>query len=276
MGHFPEIIGYFYNMSPRCILLLFCFLLPVKQHLHAQTADTVFLLSAIVYDDMYIPVPATHVININTHQGDVTDSLGIFRQAVHLSDTLLIRNIAFRDTLIPVAELQKILHIVIKRRLYQLEEARIFEWGATYEDFREAFIDMPVQQTLGASLGLPQQDPEKVPVEMDEKAVKSAGLLLTSPVSFFYYNFSKHAKSARKVYWLKKNHDKQDQFEAIIGPENISEITGLSGAKLDEFMRFLSRQMVCDLNCTELAIYSEIHKLWKIFQDLSDRGMLEE
>lgn len=276
MGFFPEIIGYFYNMSFRFTLLLFCFLLTMQSHLHAQSADTVFQISAVVYDDLYIPVPATHVININTHQGDVSDSLGIFRLPVHPSDTLLIRNIAFRDTLVSVAQIQQNLQIRLERRLYQLEEAKIFEWGATYEDFREAFIDMPVQQTLGASLGLPQQDPEKVPMEMDEKAVKSAGLLFTSPVSFFYQNFNKHAKSARKVYWLNKNQSKQDQFEAIIGPENISEITGLSGAKLDEFMRFLSRRMVCDLNCTELAIYSEIHGLWKVFQDLSDRGMLEE
>jgi len=276
MGFFTEIIGYFYNMSFRCILLLFCFLLPIQSHIHAQPADTLFLISAVVYDDLYIPVPATHVININSHQGDVTDSLGMFSLAVHSSDTLLIRNIAFRDTLVSVAEMRQNLQIRIKRRLYQLEEAKIFEWGATYDDFREAFIDMPVQQTLGASLGLPQQDPEKVPMEMDEKAVKSAGLLFTSPVSFFYQNFNKHAKTARKVYWLKKNQSKQDQFETIIGPENVSEITGLSGAKLDEFMHFLSRRMVCDLNCTELAIYSEIHSLWKVFQDLSDRGMLEE
>lgn len=276
MGFFPEIIGYFYNMSFRYILLLFCFLLAMQSNLQAQSADSVFQISAVVYDDMYIPVPATHVININTHQGDVSDSLGIFRLLVHPSDTLLIRNIAFRDTLVSVAEIQQKLQIRIERRLYQLEEAKIFEWGATYDDFREAFIDMPVQQTLGASLGLPQQDPEKVPMEMDEKAVKSAGLLFTSPVSFFYQNFNKHAKSARKVYWLNKNQSKQDQFEAITGPENISEITGLSGAKLDEFMRFLSRRMVCDLNCTELEIYSEIHSLWKVFQDLSDRGMLKE
>ena len=275
MEYFPEIIGYFYKMSFRYTLLLCCALLLPNSHLHSQSADTVFQLSAVVYDDLYIPVFATHVININTQQGDVTDTLGIFRLAVHPSDTLMIRNIAFRDTLVSVEEVQQNLHIVIKRRHYQLEEARIFEWGATYEDFREAFIDMPVQQSLGASLGLPQQDPEKVPMEMDEKAVKSAGLLFTSPISFFYQNFNKHAKSARKAYWLKKNQTKQDQFETIVSPENISEITGLSGAKLDEFMRFLSRRMVCDLNCTELAIYSEIHGLWNVFQDLEDRGMLE-
>ncbi len=276
MEFFPEIIGYFYNMSFRSLLLLFCALSLIQSRLHAQSADTIIQLSAVVYDELYIPVSATHVININTHQGDVTDSLGIFRLAVHPSDTLLIRNIAFRDTLVSAIKVQENRHIRISRRLYQLEEARIFEWGATYDDFRDAFMEMPVEQTLGASMGLPKQDPEKVPLEMDEKAVKSAGLLFTSPVSFFYYNFNKHAKSARKVYWLKKNQDKQDHFESIVSAENLSEITGLTGAELEHFMLFLARRIVCDMNCTELAIYTEVHGLWKVYKELMERGMLDE
>ena len=191
-------------MSFRILFPVVCSLFLIQSRLNAQPSDTIYKLSAIVYDESYIPVSATHVININTHKGDVTDSLGIFHLPVHTGDTLLIRNIAFRDTLVPVLDIFANRHIRLKRRRYQLPEARIYEWGSSYEDFRETFIGMPMQQTLGASMGLPVQDPEKVPLEMDEKAVKSAGLLLTNPISFFYYNFSKHAKSARKVYWLKR------------------------------------------------------------------------
>ena len=261
-------------MSFRIIFPLVCTLLLIPSQLLAQSSDTVFHISGIVYDELYIPVSVTHVININTNKGDVTDSLGIFRLSVHRNDTLLIRNITFRDTLVAVAEVRMNRHIRLKRRRYELEEARIFEWGATYDDFREAFIGMPVQQTLGASLGLPKQDPGKVPVEMDEKAIKSAGLLLTNPISFFYYNFNKHAKSARKVYWLKKNQEKQDQFEAIFAAENLSDIIGLTGIELEDFQLFLSQRMVCDLHCSELEVYSEIHGLWKVYQDLRERGML--
>jgi hypothetical protein len=159
---------------------------------------------------------------------------------------------------------------------YKLQEARIFEWGASYDDFQEAFIAMPMQQTLGASMGLPRQDPDKVPVEMDEKAIKSAGLLLTSPISFFYYNFNKHAKSARKVYWLEKNQDRHERFEALLSKENLSEITGLRGKELEYFQVFLSKRLVCDFRCSELDIYSEIYGLWEVYQDLKDRGMLKE
>jgi len=261
-------------MSFRIILPLLCVLFLLQSRLLAQPSDTILQLTGIVYDELYRPVSASHVININTNKGDVTDSLGMFHLRVRKSDTLLIRNIAFRDTMLAVHDVQINRHIRLKRRRYELEEARIFEWGATYDDFREAFIGMPVQQTLGASMGLQRQDPNKVPVEMDEKAVKSAGLLLTNPVSFFYYNFNKHAKSARKVYWLKKNQEKQDQFETFITAENLSAITGLTGLELESFQFFLSQRFVCDMNCSELEVLKEIHGLWKVYQDLRERGML--
>jgi hypothetical protein len=261
-------------MSPRIVLLALTAMFYFQPLLKAQSTDTVVNLSGIIYDDLFIPVPATHVININTHQGDVTDTLGIFRLPVHPSDTLLILNIAFRDTLVAAKSVSRKGYITLKKKLYPLLEARVFVWGSSYDDFKEAFIEMPNQQTMGESMGLPQQDPEKVPMEMDEKAIKSPALLITSPVSFFYYNFNKHAKSARKVYWLEKNREKYEIFNGIINGENLSDITGLSGPKLIEFQAFLVERMVCDFNCTELAIYKEIHGFWKVFQELDERGML--
>jgi hypothetical protein len=248
----------------------------IQQSSKAQDPDSVFDLTAVIYDELYIPVSATHVINMNTHLGDVTDSLGIFSLPVHLDDTLLVRNIAFRDTLIPVKVVETTRHVRLQRMLYPLLEARVFEWGSSYEDFQEAFKGMPMQQSLAASLDLPRQDPEKVPLEMNEKAVKSAGLLLTSPVSFFYYNFSRHAKSARKLYWLEKDQEKQDLFEAVTGPENLAEITGLQGSELEEFQLFLYPRMQCDRNCPELDLLNEIYGLWELYRELRERGILEE
>lgn len=262
-------------MSHPNVLLALAILLLFQMKLEAQSGDSVQSFSGIVYDDMFTPVPATHVININTHQGDVSDTLGIFRLPVRTSDTLLIRNIAFNDTLIAVASIIRNRYLVLQRKLYPLMEAKVFVWGSSYDDFKEAFIEMPMQQTLGASMGLPQQDPDYVPMEMDEKAVKSAALLLTSPITFFYQNFNKKAKSARKVFWLEKNREKHEMFEGIVNGESLSEITGLSGPKLLEFQSFLMERMVCNFNCSELAIYKEIHGLWTVFQELDEKGMLQ-
>lgn len=274
MGKYPDFIGYFYVMPCHAVLTFLCLLFLSPFRIFGQEADTVYDLSAIVYDELYVPVSATHVINIQTHQGDVTDTLGIFTLPVHPGDTLLIRNIAFRDTLIAVLDVLVNRQIRLNRMRYPLQEARVFEWGATYEDFQEAFLGMPMQQSLSQSLSLPRQDPDKVPVEMDEKAVKSAALLLTSPISYFYYNFNKHAKTARKLYWLEKNQEKKDLFERVTGPESLREITGLDGLELDAFQVFLFSRMVCDIHCAELDLYKEVYGLWEVYQDLQERGML--
>ena len=193
---------------------------------------------------------------------------------VRMTDTLLVRNIAFFDTLVPVLLVHHPKFIQLSSRRYLLQEARIFEWGSSYSDFKEAVIEMPNQQTLGESMGLPRQDPDYVPLEMDEKAVKSAGFLLSSPISYFYQNFNKEAKSARKVYWLKKNQAKQEHFDQLVSPENLSEVSGLTGDELLEFQAFLFQRMVCTSNCTDLQVYEEVFALWKVFQELKERGIL--
>jgi len=261
-------------MSLRQLLVAFALMLFAQAGLLGQRSDSLYNLSAIVYDESFRPVAATHVINIHMRQGDVSDTLGIFHLPVRNSDTLLIRNIAFIDTLVAVSSLSQNKFIVLQRKAYALLEARIFVWGSSYDDFKEAMIALPEQQSLGASMGLPTQDPEYVPLEMDEEAVKSAGLLLTSPITFFYLNFNKQAKTARKVYWLEKNREKHETFEGIINAENLAEITGLSGPKLLKFQSYLLEHLVCGIHCNELAIYEEIYGLWAVFQELDKRGML--
>jgi len=257
-------------MSAR-VLLVFGLVLQLSGvPVSAHGTDSTYLLTGIVYDESFHPLPASHVINMVSHQGDVTDSLGIFSLRVHATDTLLIRNIAFRDTLVSARYVTVHPQIRLHRRFYPLQEATIFEWGSTYEDFRDAMIQMPNQQTLGESIGLPRQDPDYVPFDMDPKAVKSPLLLITAPVSFFYYNFNKQAKSARKVYWLNKNQDKIKLFEQIISGENLSSITGLTGNELMEFQSFLNEKLKCDFNCTEFQIYSEIYALWDLYRKQGD------
>jgi hypothetical protein len=258
-------------MAARVFLLISLGFFVLVKQISAQAADSVYVLTGIVYDESFRPLPASHVINMDSHEGDVTDSLGIFSLRVYATDTLLIRNIAYRDTLVSARYLTENPHVRLKRRVYQLQEARIFEWGSTYGDFRKAVIQMPKQQTLGESMGLPRQDPDYVPLEMDPEAIKSPALLIKSPLTYFYYNFSKEAKSARKVFWLKKNRQKIEQFERIIGGENLASITALEGEELMDFQAFLYEKMECDFNCTEFQIYAEIHAIWELYKRTKER-----
>jgi len=241
----------------------------ITASLFSQDADSAFNLTCIVYDEAYKPIGATHVINMNTHEGDVSDSLGIFSLAVDMNDTLYFRNIAYLETLIPVAAVAEDRYVILKRIIYPLQEAKVFPWGSSYEDFSEAIINTPAPQTLGEALGLPRRDPDYVPFDMDGANLKSAGFLLTSPISFLYYNLSKREKNRRELFWNEKNRALHERFDAIVTPENLSNLTGLSGDPLIAFMAYLFKRMVCDYRCNELKIYSEIYAHWDVFQQLN-------
>jgi hypothetical protein len=159
-------------------------------------------------------------------------------------------------------------YVRMERAVYELQGARIFEWGSTYEDFTQAIITMPNQQTLGEQLKWPRADPNLIPYAMDEDYIKSLGFAITKPVSYLYQNYNKKAKSARKVYWNKRNRARIEAFEAILEAENVAGITGLSGEKLLDFMAYLSTRMVCDFKCGELQVYQEIYGHWEVYQIL--------
>ncbi len=228
--------------------------------------DSSFYLTAIVYQEDFRPLPASHVVNLQTREGTITDSLGIFRLPVRMSDTLLVRNIAFHHMLIPVRAVARQHYVVMRDKYYDLQEVKVFEWGSSYAEFKDAVVHMESEESLGESLGLPQQDPGYVPREMKKEEVSSLGYLISSPVSFFYQNFSRHAKSERKAYWLLKDREKQEAFNKTVSRENIASITGLEGEDLERFIQYLNEQMTCDYNCSELQIFSEMHRLWDIYR----------
>ena len=233
--------------------------------------DSLLVITGTVYNARYGPVPYTHVIGLNTGIGDVTDTLGIFRLKVMKTDTLLFLNIAYQDTLIPVADLIGFPVLLLKDKYYNLHEARIFNWGSSYDDFREAIVTMPHQPSLGESLGLPRQDSDYVPIEMDEQRISSLGYLIKSPIYFFYYNFSKMERSARKVFWIERDMDKIALFEAALDAQNISAITGLQDQALEDFMVYLNANFQCTYHCSEIEILSEIHRHWDTYSSINNK-----
>ena len=67
---------------------------------------------------------------------------------------------------------------------------------------------------------------------------------------------------------MNKNREKVEAFEAIVSRENISEMTGLTGEALQQFLAFLWQRMVCDYKCTEVKVYSEIYGHWEVYQQM--------
>ncbi len=65
-------------------------------------------------------------------------ALGFSDYQCNLGDTLLFRNIAYQETLVPVAVIMEEGYVILERIYYPLQEAKVFPWGSSYEDFSEA------------------------------------------------------------------------------------------------------------------------------------------
>jgi len=238
--------------------------------LYAQEDQGARSFSGTVYDEHFNPVPYTSVFATGTGEGDMTDSLGIFTLHIRKTDRISFYNISYRDTAVWVSWNDTHFYMKLRPRIYSLPGARIFKWGSTYEEMKTEFKNRGVPEELGEELGLPRQDPDHVPFEMDERKLKSPGFLLTSPVSFFYYNLSKREKHARRAYRLEKNKTLTEQFNRILSPENISGITGLEGRELESFIIYLNRTMNCTYRCSEIELVSEVLKIWNEYKERPD------
>ena len=227
-----------------------------------------YLFSGVVYDEQFTPLPYTHVVARGTGQGDMTDSLGIFKIYVRENDILSFYNIAFIDTSIHIQKDVPSFSVHMRKRLYPIKEARIFKWGSSYSEFLDEVERMGPGEQLSEKLELPEQDPGVVPFDKNEELLKSSKFFFSSPISYLYYNYSKQEKSARKVYKLDKDRGLIDRFNEMLSAASIASITGLQGKKLETFMIYLNSNLSCTYTCDEIALMTEILAIWKRYSEL--------
>lgn len=225
-----------------------------------------YLYTGIVYDMQRNPVPYTHVIARGTGQGDVTDSLGIFTIYIREKDQLSFYNLAFQDTTVWVENGTKDFSIRLKNRIYALRGARAFPWGSSYGEFMEEVDRLGAPRSIGADMGLPLQDPDVVPFDEDIQKLKSPLFMISSPVSYLYYNFSRREKNRRKSLEMDKVQPEIERFNAIVSRKNIAGITSLEGEALDAFLLYMNQRLDCDHRCSEVEVLTEVMAIWKNYQ----------
>lgn len=220
-----------------------------------------------INDDLGNPLPYTHVINLQTNSGTTCDSSGIFKIKAGNGNILLFKNLAFIDTSVIITNTKNHLTIYLSKRKYPIPEVKIFEWGSTYEDFKQALLKMPMKENLADKLNLPKQDPHIVPYYLNSDVLSSVGFAFSSPVDFLYLSLNKKEISRRKVYELNKSKKQVDQFNAIYSYETITNITGLNDQELFKFMEYLNEHFQCDYHCSEIQIMNELYKHWNNYKE---------
>lgn len=257
-------------MLARRYILILSFVLTFQSQAYSQQDKLAYYFTGIVYDEYFRPLPYTHVLAKGTGIGDVTDSLGIFTIYIRKHDHLSFYNISYLDTSTFVSVDDHGFYIAMEKRYYTLGEVKVYEWGSSYGDFLTEIKRQGEYVSEGKKLGLPIQDPDYIPFEMNEKALKSPWFLINSPVSFFYYNLSRLEKGARKAYRLERDKELIQKFEDIVGKKNIATITGLKDEELEDFMLYMNSKLQCDYHISELRLLMEIHAIWERYQLLME------
>jgi len=233
----------------------------------AQNPDSSVIIRGCICNETIIPLPFSHIINLRTGRGSISDTCGIFTLRVSGSDSILFRNIACHDMVIKAGDIQIADTIHLKIRLYALNEVKIFEWGSSYDDFKAKMKSMPVTGNLGEKLGLPHQTGNPVSNFRNPDVLRNPLYAYTNPVDFLYFNLNKKERSIRKVMEFKKNEHLINKFESVYNRSRISSLTGLAGEELDTFLIYLNIHFKCDFNCNEIQIVTEIYRHWENFRD---------
>jgi len=256
--------------SIRKFLLLLIFI-PVSCHYsYGQETDSLQIFRGIICDKKDTPLPYSHIINLNSGRGSTSSINGVFVIQVNKSDSLLFRNISCQDLIICPYNFSNGDTFHLEFKLYSINEVKIFEWGSSYEDFKAKILSMPVTESLGQKLGLPQQKGNVLPNYKNVDVLKNPIFAITNPIDFLYFNLNKKQQSIQKVIELQNNEELLDRFESVYNRRSIGSLTGLSGEPLDTFLIFLNLNFKCDFRCSEIQIVSEIFKQWAFYKLTKD------
>jgi hypothetical protein len=232
----------------------------------AQSSDSLQRITGYVYDKSNNSLPNSYILNLTKNTGTRSNYLGQFNIGACKTDTLQFSNVACKTLSFPAEKISNGDTIHLEIMYYSLKELKVFEWGSTYEDFKAKMKSMPVTETLGEKLLLPQQKGNPIPNFKNANALSNPLFAITNPVDFLYFNLNKKQQSIRKVIEFNENEKLIRRFDSIYNRTKISDLTGLENAQLDSFLIYLNQNFQCDFNCTEVQITSEIYRKWEYYK----------
>ncbi len=199
--------------------------------------------SAKVYDGInYLPVQGANIYNLSTKKYVFTDKNGVFTIPVSIQDTLVISKSIYRQTIVVIHEgninIENESYLLFCKAIL-LKEVNVYALNPNYEGFKRdiATLKLPgVYQRL-EGIQLTKEDFANA-----EYATKGPNILrntaFASPITFLYNSFSKKAKMKQLYNEMMQYEDEIDKVQTKYNRELVSQITGLKGDNLMEFMVF--------------------------------------
>jgi hypothetical protein len=180
-------------MKPLCTLLIL--LLFTSYSGISQTNKITF--SGLVINAMTGEIiNNAHILNMNSHNGTITNRRGYFELMGTLSDSIRISYISFETKIISVHDFLQQSHksIVLHKRSEQLDEILLIR--GDWRKFKKEFIEAQVSPEQGAVIELAGVRQYKGPLIGFQPNMMTA---VTSPISFVHHYFKKKSREKRKT-----------------------------------------------------------------------------
>ena len=241
----------------------------------SQQRDSTVRFFGNLYDSKsYQPIEYAHIININGNNATISDSLGTFNLKIEPGDSLMISSIGYKTTYYQyTGPMQKVVFksIPMEEEVYAISGVEVTPWG-TYQDFKRKFMSLDIKDPQEDVHPLLWEGINREP-ELKEEPLNPG---ISSPITMIYSLFSKEIQSKQKLRELQKAQTKEDLLKEKYNPEQVRELTGLEGRKLERFMNYCNFSEEYILNTREYFILERVKRCYQQFMKLDSLHQMKQ
>lgn len=189
----------------------------------------------------FVPIKTAYIYNYNKTTYNFTNNSGQVRVKVSLNDTLLITKTSYKQMFLIITDdlffENKDVEILMVHRAILLSEVKVFALNSSYEGFKKDVVNMENPYIKIGGIQMTKQDKINAEAANSQPNVLR-NTPLASPISFLYSMFSRKEKIKRLYADLVDNEDEVYRIPQKYNRDIVSEITGLKGDELLDFMMF--------------------------------------
>lgn len=212
--------------------------------------------AARVFDGItYQPLHGANIYNINTQKFAFSDKDGRFEIDVSLNDTLIVSKSTYRQlvTVVDKGIYYSFDDFFLYYKATMLKEVTIIGINPSYEGFKKDIVtlELPEYYKRAQDVKLSEMQKANATYKDGGNILSLGGKVTMSPISFLYDKFSKKAKMNRLYNEMVSYEEEVERVQQKYNREVVSEITGLTGNDLLDFM------MYCRFSYYDLVRWSD-------------------
>lgn len=202
----------------------------------------------------FVPLKTAYVYNYNQTIYAFSNAEGLVTIKANINDTLIITKSTYKQEFLIVnsqhLNSETPIEILMVQKAILLSEVKVIALNKTYEGFKKDVVTMKDPYMKIDGIEMTQQD--RINAEYLNKGPNVfRNTAFASPITYLYSMFNKKEKRKRLANELFENQSEVDKIPQKYNRKIVSEITGLEGESLLEFMTY------CRFSYYDIALWTE-------------------